>query len=400
MTKQNPQLFTQAWWKKWLILVLKSLALIAVAFALDWFRAVIKTNLGRTKGTVVDWFPPEFLSFNSFLWITTVLLIEGFLWWVKCNLKVFKAEITERFEDFSASVNSKNIVFNVNLSESYSKEHINDLHQRLAKAFPLVDWAGHECPCQANCERHPAGGKWLITIPKGGAPGGVANLYAVDSTSPYRWWSESMLGYLAVLAEWKAQDCPPFHQRQLSRLFVWTPADLRSPLGRRLIHLHRLFGFDTYIVLKPDFESIRKRLLIGQEFATLMSKVGMSEHFGLKEFVVWEGCPPDVENSHRGYRSYWSLLEADHPERETYTDFDGATAIKQEIKWRDFPNGEADHYLKFFKLLTKSARAVATVDDFVNCKESWDSAHTDPIYKLNTIDGDQVRSVLNRIAKP
>jgi hypothetical protein len=209
-----------------------------------------------------------------------------------------------------------------------------------------------------------------------------------------------MLGYLAVQAEWKAQDSPPFHQRQLSRVFVWTPADLRSPLGVKLIHLHRLFGFNTYIVLKTDFEHIRKSLLDNHKFASLMSKEGMIHHFGLKEFVVWEGCSTTVENSNRGYRSYWNLLEADHPERETHADCDGETAVGQIIKWRDFPNGEAASYLDFFKLLVRNPRTVSTVDDFVNNKETWANTSADLIYKVNTIDGDQVRAVLARISKP
>ena len=399
MTMNSHVKYSSDWWKAKGHIVWKYGLMIILPPLLDYLRSVYVANIGKSRTlATTDFLPSEFLQFESFVWMAAFYLVEFIIYRTKKTWGEFKADLTKRFEEFSASVNSKSIVFNVDLSKSYSKDHINDLSQRLEQAFPRIDWNGQECPCQSTCEERPDG-KWITRIAATEHVGNLASLYAVDATSPHRWWSESMLGYLAVQAEWKAQDSPPFHQRQLSRLFVWTPADLRSPLGIKLILLHRLFGFHTYVMLKTHFEAVRKTLWTDTQFDNLRSKEGMSEHFGLKEFVIWEGYSGAVDNKSRGYRSYWNLLEADHPERETHPDRDGETAANQAIKWRDFPNGEADCYLNLFKMLTKNVREVATIDDFVNRKDDWSAKTADQIYKLNTIDGEQIQQVLARISK-
>ncbi|MDO8142201.1 MAG: hypothetical protein Q6358_11935, partial [Candidatus Brocadiales bacterium] len=104
-------------------------------------------------------------------------------------------------------INDKQIVLNIDTTEHFNSAHISDLQDRLDKAFPNPD------------------------IRDDGTPSRKAHIYALDSTSPRQWWTESMLGYLAVIAAWKGKDAPPKSKHVVSRIFVYHPWEIKHPLA-------------------------------------------------------------------------------------------------------------------------------------------------------------------------
>jgi hypothetical protein len=303
-----------------------------------------------------------------------------------------RAQTSARWDELNNTMKKKDIVFRIDMSDPYDKKHIDDMRKRLERAFGGANQSqACKCPNTSLCKGQKVGNQANIMST-------IANLYAVDATSPHRWWSESMLGYLAVQAKWKAEDCPPFHRRQLSRVFVWSPADLESPLGIKLVILHRLFGFNTYVIRRDDYQEIRNGLWPRQEFVTMRSQPEMENHFGLKEFVVWDGFSAEVATRDRGYRSHWSLLDADNPKRLHHQDRDGKQANTGGIMWRDYPDGEAECYLAFVKMLMENPRVINEPADFVNRADEWENQRSGLIFSIETDDSQEIEQILKNIA--
>jgi len=143
--------------------------------------------------------------------------------------------------------------------------------------------------------KHLAIAEEIIFPQNGGGPSEC--LFALDSTPPSEWWTNNMLGYLALQARWSSES----PERTVSRFFVWSTCQFTSLVGMKIIQLHRLFGFETYIISQHCWDRIARRLNINKKF--------------FHECLVWDNGnakPSKVEEmspTTYGYKSYWRLKD-------------------------------------------------------------------------------------------
>lgn len=71
-------------------------------------------------------------------------------------------------------------------------------------------------------------------------------IYAIDWNSPYYWIQNDVLAYLATQASWRAHG----NKREVYRFFVWDPWDIETKLGEKMINVHLLLGFHTYLTTR------------------------------------------------------------------------------------------------------------------------------------------------------
>ena len=81
------------------------------------------------------------------------------------------------------------------------------------------------------------------------------NIYAIDNSEPRTWWSDTMTGYLALLANWKSIDTVN-NRRSVFRIFVCQKNELLSPVFIKTISLHSLMGFKTYVITLDQYNKI------------------------------------------------------------------------------------------------------------------------------------------------
>lgn len=98
------------------------------------------------------------------------------------------------------------------------------------------------------------------------------NLIALDATDPLEWWSNDMLGYLALQAKWVMEK----DGRTIQRVFVWDTPAIRSPAGSKLLWLHAMFGFKTIICHKAAYYS--KKVISGPHGRKQLQR----------EFLIWD----------------------------------------------------------------------------------------------------------------
>lgn len=263
----------------------------------------------------------------------------------------------EQWKDF---IRYKEIVFNVDMTESYDAIHIKNLQERL-----------------------------LIAFPSNGHHEGESHIYAIDATSPRKWWSNSMLGYLAVQADWKAKDVPPQYKRSVARIFVMHPLDIRNPLGKKMIILHQLFGFDTYVVIEKPFQKLFNEL-------KSISPFKEEKGFGIKEFLAWDGCSDQLATANLGYRSFWNISTPEEKRETDPDDFDNQTAKNKRIKFRNFHSvGEANCYKEFFKKIIGPHRSCSRLDDLQENIKDWGQNGKCIVLKLNTTEVDELERILD-----
>jgi hypothetical protein len=77
----------------------------------------------------------------------------------------------------------------------------------------------------------------------------LINIYAIDNSDPRTWWSDTMIGYLALLSKSK-------HKNNIHRIFVCRKNELLSPIFAKTIGLHSLMGFKTYIIVYEKYKEI------------------------------------------------------------------------------------------------------------------------------------------------
>ncbi len=151
----------------------------------------------------------------------------------------------------------------------------------------------------------------------------VTEIYAIDNSDPIQWWSDTMTGYLALLAKWKALDTP-HKRRTVSRIFVFDNNELLSPIVAKTITLHSLMGFRTYIYSKKMFDNIFEDLKKKHSFI-----------IGKKEVVIWNSSIENKINFElrekkwfnvNCYQSFWDMDSNKYERNQT----------KSDIKWRNY----------------------------------------------------------------
>jgi hypothetical protein len=106
-----------------------------------------------------------------------------------------------------------------------------------------------------------------ILIPEArGAPnneGPTTALLAVDLGGPTGWWTNDMLGYLALQVNWATRG----QGRTVRRVFVWEPSEYICLAGLKILSIHKLLGFETYLFPKPSYRRlIEKMKPLAREF--------------------------------------------------------------------------------------------------------------------------------------
>ncbi|MBF0554252.1 MAG: hypothetical protein HQK96_06775 [Nitrospirae bacterium] len=181
---------------------------------------------------------------------------------IECNIseytKIIDINMRNQLKDI---LGSSRIVFHVDI-EPFDKVHINTIRAIL-----------------------------------GSMPEGVTSIYAIDNSNPNQWWTNSMLGYLACQAKWSSKKT----ENRVHRFFVLSKGEMSSPVGRKLIQLHHLIGFDTYIILDTHYDNI-----LNLYNDTIDDKVLNREIF------IWNNSTDNTSFLNRekiyGYHSYWNIM--------------------------------------------------------------------------------------------
>lgn len=154
-----------------------------------------------------------------------------------------------------------------------------------------------------------------------GLPNDVNTIYAIDNSDPRQWWSESMLGYLAIQSSWVRRN----NVRKVKRFFVFKNIfDVNSKSTQKLIFLHILNGLDTYIILQNDYEKLFNNFK------------PQDVNLNYKEFFIWNDITEQTNHSNAkiteindlidkpilGYQSFWDI-------DSFYSDRGDVTAINQ-----------------------------------------------------------------------
>jgi len=79
------------------------------------------------------------------------------------------------------------------------------------------------------------------------------NIYAIDNSDPRTWWSDTMIGYLALLSKIKPES-------NVHRIFICQKNELLSPIFAKTIGLHSLMGFKTYVIVYDKYIEILKTI--------------------------------------------------------------------------------------------------------------------------------------------
>ena len=97
-------------------------------------------------------------------------------------------------------------------------------------------------------------------------------LLALDLGGPTSWWTNDMLGYLALQVNWVVRS----PGRRVKRIFVWEPAEYISLPGIKIISIHKMLGFETYVFPKPCYRALMKK------------KEMRAKKQLFREFLVWD----------------------------------------------------------------------------------------------------------------
>lgn len=200
------------------------------------------------------------------------------------------------------------------------------------------------------------------------------DIFILDDTSPSIWWSESMLGYLAVQGAWSNHcSMDHVHNGKVHRIFIFSQGELESTMGKKIIQYHSLLGLETYVVLEEVFNSIWEEYIFGHELYNqkLEYSPGNMLYRHKKEFVVWElkdehdpliayyaevSKPEEVSNKDIcGYQSFWPI---DMP----YEDRLKNGTILFDIKNTPINNLSSDNdYPNKFEFITKKYENIAVM---------------------------------------
>ncbi|MFH0734626.1 MAG: hypothetical protein V1773_06990 [bacterium] len=152
---------------------------------------------------------------------------------------------------------------------------------------------------------------------------GVTNIYAIDNSEPSAWWTDTMMGYLAVLSKWKAADTDN-HRRTVSRFFICENNDLLNIVFLKTIMMHYLMGFRTYVFSKNSFSSI---------FDKLSEENGKEWCINKKEVLIWNSSnQKSIDFEINGdeyynvncYQSFWDI------------DIDRNLRKDKDTKWKNY----------------------------------------------------------------
>jgi hypothetical protein len=95
----------------------------------------------------------------------------------------------------------------------------------------------------------------------------IINIYAIDNSDPRTWWSDTMIGYLALLSKYR----PGIN---VHRIFVCQKNELLSPIFVKTVGLHSLMGMKTYVI---EYDQYKK----------VLDSLGYKKYNIKKEVFIW-----------------------------------------------------------------------------------------------------------------
>lgn len=194
-------------------------------------------------------------------------------------------------------------------------------------------------------------------------PNKVNHLYFIDNSSSIKWWSESMTGYIALLAKWKGRDT----DREITRFFIYSKNELLSPITVKTIAFHSMLGFNTYIFSKENFDKIfdeivSKTIKKKKEVFLWTNSYNRSVNFHTNENVYWS----DIIM----WQSFWDIDKHDKNERDTliknedypWFDYKENKRLSKNIDiWLEFipKNNESEKMISEYNKLIEALKANA-----------------------------------------
>lgn len=333
---------------------------------------IVDGALNRNR---VDWIPRvDAQAVKYFIMLSVPFYLISICWQIlQLHEQQWKKHLDEDREQWHQFIMGKHIVLSIEIQE-FDRDHIKILQDMLNTAFPQTGGQGNAVTCRK------------------------AAILALDATSPRNWWSNSMLGYLAVQAKWKAEDNPPSYCREVSRAFVLHPAEIQNPLGIKIITLHRLFGFNTYVLTNSAFDCLYKQVKNQKKWEQKGS-------CGKKEFLLWEGegCSRSLKPWQRGYRSYWDIDVKDES-RKAAKDFDDQSAEGKLVKFRFFQTeDEVAFYKQVFSKVQEVAISCYTADHVspisIVGDENKNKNRPPGVIKVEATDPKVITDILNAFAQ-
>jgi hypothetical protein len=174
-----------------------------------------------------------------------------------------------------------------------------------------------------------------------------------------------MLGYLALQARWAMSGSRDLGvSRSVKRLFVWNEHEFKSHAGLKILQLHRLYGFETYVMEEKKYRSSLGQY-VGENASIKRTQVN-------KEFFVWDE-DSNAKLSGRttvysfgrafGYDSYWLVEDSEDRRRDTEAKLKASQLVPDHQPCLFHPVNQADaiQYRKFFRYLSKRAQRIDAV---------------------------------------
>lgn len=276
-------------WKKftasvWFIIIS---SLINILFSL--FIQGLFYSYDKNEQLLKSMFRLQFEKYN-FLGLVIFLIILAvtiFIWMFQNNKKTVNALIGKT-KDISNNIDKyltqSKIIFESGIND-FNDEHLLALH-RILNSLNLK-----ESTLSENSR---------------------ISIYAIDNSEPRTWWSDTMTGYLALLANWKSLDNLN-KRRTVHRIFVCQKNELLSPVFAKTISLHSLMGFKTYVIAYPMF----KKILATEKIPSYLEKEVLiwaetnNNDFTNKpieiDFSLDETNNSKIWSSVKCYQSYWQI---------------------------------------------------------------------------------------------
>ncbi|MEO5361037.1 MAG: hypothetical protein H7843_11420 [Nitrospirota bacterium] len=240
----------------------------------------------------------------------------------------------------------------------------------------------------------------------------INSFYAIDHTSPNQWWTNSMLGYLACQARWTARN----KDNKVHRIFVLTKGEMSSPIGKKIIQLHHLMGFETYIMLDIYYEKYvddydnKEKIDLKREFFTWNDSTTTNKI----EFLINYTNKCNLY----GYRSYWDIMSTNEERKNMVTattitgrniQLDNNTTKMELLKGyickapqNNKSNGNnyeeiiikyVDFYLRFIKRLINDAAVCEQVDAVEGIRCGSDIVH---LPAESSIDIETISNIIDK----
>lgn len=153
----------------------------------------------------------------------------------------------------------------------------------------------------------------------------VTELFFIDHSSAIKWWSESMTGYISLLAKWQSRG----ENRRINRFFIFSKNELLSPITVKTLAFHSMLGFNTYIFREDYFEDVIDSL----NFSSFRQKELFLWNNSINNQVNFRSIDGTDWSNIIMYQSFWDIDKHSKSDRDTLMK-------SPETVWRDYLENE------------------------------------------------------------